>query len=158
MKRIFNLCFFIGLLAFTVTGCNNGTANSEQKVVEPPTEKKTTDPANADFLQGKTYYSQYCMVCHQQDGKGVPGLNPPLVRTEWVLGDKERLIGVVLNGLNEEIEINGESFNNAMGSFASLSDKEIALTLSFVRQSFGNDATLITEKEVADVRKSLNLK
>lgn len=90
-----------------------------------------------------------------QDGMGVPGMNPPLVKTEWVLGDKERLIGVVLNGLSGDVEINGELYSNTMGSFAMLKDKQIALLLSYVRQSFGNDADAISEKEVANVRASI---
>lgn len=144
------------LLMVAMTGCNSGKADKKQPEERPVT--KSPDPKTAGFLEGKKYYTQYCMVCHQQDGRGVPGLNPPLVRTEWVLGEKERLIKVVLNGLSGEIEIDGETYSNAMGSFASLSDREIALTLSFVRQSFGNDADVVTEHQVAEVRKALDLK
>jgi cytochrome c len=43
-------------------------------------------------------YENYCLACHQEDGSGVPNLNPPLIQNEWVLGDSARLIKVVLNG------------------------------------------------------------
>ena len=61
----------------------------------------------ASKTRGKIVFTTYCMPCHQADGNGVPNLNPPLVKTSYVLGDKTKLIGIVLNGLNQEIEING---------------------------------------------------
>lgn len=46
-------------------------------------------------------YKQYCAACHQKDGKRV-GLRFPLqVKSDWVSRDKERLIEVVLSGLEE---------------------------------------------------------
>ena len=82
----------------------------------------------------------------------MPHLNPPLVGTDWVLGDKRRLIGVVLNGLNEEIEVDGEYYQNVMASFAHLSDEELAAVLTYIRNSWGNSAAPITAEEVANER------
>ena len=82
-------------------------------------------------------------------------MNPPLAGTEYVLGEKERLIKVVLQGLNEPIEIKGEIYQNVMASHAFLSDQQIADVLTFVRQSFGNDAPAINADEVKEVRASI---
>lgn len=79
-------------------------------------------------------------------------MNPPLRGTDWVTGDKSRLINVLLNGLNEELEINGETYENAMPAHDFLTDKQIAAVLSYVRSNFGNDATAITAEEVAALR------
>ncbi|WNJ19220.1 cytochrome c [Pontibacter sp. G13] len=105
----------------------------------------TSTPDNSN---GAVVYRQYCMQCHQADGAGVANLNPPLIQTEWVLGDKSRLIGVVLNGLSDPIEINGETFRNVMASHAFLSDQDIADVLTYVRSSFGNEASAVTPEEV----------
>ncbi len=59
-----------------------------------------TKPATA--TTGKQLYAQYCLTCHQQDGYGVPNLNPPLVKASYVLGDKKKLIGWVLQGSGKE--------------------------------------------------------
>ena len=111
-----------------------------------------TDTASASTDLGKEVYNSYCLTCHQANGTGVPGMNPPLRGTDWVTGDKSRLINVLLNGLNEELEINGETYENAMPAHDFLTDKQIAAVLSYVRSNFGNDATAITAEEVAALR------
>ena len=114
------------------------------------------DEIDMSHLAGKAVYDSYCLPCHMSNGKGAPGMNPPLVGTEWVLGNKERLIKVILQGLNEPVEIQGEIYQNVMASHAFLSDQQIADVLSFVRQSFGNNASEITADEVAEVRSNIN--
>lgn len=119
------------------------------------TESENTDPTTARLMTiGERVYARNCLSCHQKSGGGVPNLNPPLVDTEWVLGDEARLIEVILNGLNEEIEVNGEVYHNAMASFAQLSDQEIAAVLTYIRNSWGNDAPAISAEKVAAVRAS----
>src|SRR5215210_6545612 len=68
----------------------------------------------AAMERGKKIYETYCLACHQADGSGVPGLNPPLIKTKWVLGDKKQMITILLKGMEEEIEVNGESYSNVM--------------------------------------------
>ena len=101
---------------------------------------------------GKMIYTKYCLTCHQEDGSGVPSLNPPLMKSDWVSGDKNRLINIVLKGLQDKIEVNGESYEAVMPANDYLSDKEIADVLTYVRNSFGNKATAITSAEVKAVR------
>lgn len=101
---------------------------------------------------GQQIYEQYCLSCHQADGSGVPNLNPPLKQTEWVTGDKTRLINVILKGLQEPIEINGETFDNVMPAHDFLSDKEISDVLTFIRSSFGNKAEAVSAEDVKKVR------
>lgn len=105
------------------------------------------------ILRGKIIYQQNCLSCHQEDGSGVRKLNPPLIKTSYVLGDSKKLSSIVLNGFNEEIEIDGEYYSNPMPSFSTvLKDNEIADVLTFIRNNFGNKASLITAKTVASVR------
>ena len=103
--------------------------------------------------KGQKVYETVCAVCHQPDGGGVPGLNPPLIGTDWVLGSKSRLIGVVLKGLQEKIEINGDSYDNIMPANDYLTDQQIADVLTFVRNSFCNKASVVKAEEVAVLRK-----
>lgn len=105
--------------------------------------------------RGKKIYDTYCLACHQADGSGVSGLNPPLNKTKWVMGDKKQLITILLKGMDEPIEVNGEEYNNVMASHAFLKDQEIADVLTYVRNSFGNKASAVTSTEVKGVRGSL---
>ena len=96
---------------------------------------------------GKIIYETYCLACHQEDGSGVPGMNPPLSKTDWVLGDSTRLIGVILKGL-KDAEINGDTYSNEMASHDFLTDKQISEVLTYVRKNFGNNAGAISVEDV----------
>jgi mono/diheme cytochrome c family protein len=106
----------------------------------------------ASIERGKKVYTSYCLACHQADGTGVPRMNPPLIQTPYVKGDKKRLINVILKGLNEEVEINGEFYDNPMPPQPQLTDMQIADVLTYVRNSFGNKGTAVTAAEVKTMR------
>jgi len=113
----------------------------------------------AAIARGKKVYegTGTCLACHQPDGSGVPNMNPPLIKTKWVLGDKKALAKIVLKGLQGgEIEIDGDKFHNPMPPMEStLTDQEIADVLTFVRNSFGNKASMVTVAEVKAMRAKL---
>ena len=104
------------------------------------------------MARGKIVYTNICLACHMADGNGVPTMNPPIVQTEYVLGDKTRLIKIVLNGFKEDVQINGQTFSNNMTPHKDLSDRQIADVLTFVRKSFGNKASSVSALEVKKVR------
>jgi len=106
-----------------------------------------------DAVPGAETYAVYCRACHQQDGKGDGSRYPTLENSEWVNGDKSKLLGIVMNGLNEPIDVAGKSYHNIMPQHSFLKDKEIADVLSFVRTHFANRSPAITEREVAAFRK-----
>jgi mono/diheme cytochrome c family protein len=112
----------------------------------------TVSDTKASIQRGKKVYDQYCLACHQADGGGVPRLNPPLQKTDYVVGDKKRLINIILKGLNDPIEIKGEEYVNPMASHAHLSDQQIADVLTYIRNNFGNKATAISPTEVKALR------
>lgn len=109
-------------------------------------------PAEAAADPGKEIYFKYCLACHQTDGSGVPGMYPPVINTDWVQGDKTRLIGLLLNGQKGIIEVNGKTFKGEMPSHQYLSDEQIAQVLTFIRSNFGNNADAVTGGEVSLVR------
>jgi mono/diheme cytochrome c family protein len=111
----------------------------------------------AAIARGKTVYENACLACHQQDGSGVQNMNPPLAKTKWVLGDKKALTKIVLKGLQGgEIEIDGDKFHNPMPPQETvLNDQEIADVLTYVRNSFGNKASMVTMAEVKALRAKL---
>lgn len=124
-----------------------------QMTVWAQSKKAVTGKAFPD--RGKIVYETYCLACHQADGSGVPNLNPPLIKTEWTTGDKKKLITVILKGMDEEIEVDGESYHNVMPPLTHLSDQEIADVLTYVRSNFSNNASAVTVNEVKAVRNKL---
>ncbi len=119
--------------------------------MEMPDFQKGIDKAT--MQRGKEAYETYCLVCHQADAGGVPGLNPPLSKVKWVNGDKKTLINIVLKGMDQEIEINGQVYNNVMPGSPHMSDQEISDVLTYIRNSFGNKASAVTVAEVKAQRK-----
>jgi glucose/arabinose dehydrogenase/cytochrome c5 len=128
-----------------VTQSVNTTAVTARS--EVPAAMKTSYDA------GAIIYAKNCAVCHQNDGGGVQNLNAPLIKTDFVLGDKNKLIKVLLKGMSG-VEVNGEKYSNVMPSQSFLSDKQTADVLTYVRNSFGNKASAVTAAEVAALRKA----
>lgn len=100
-----------------------------------------------------------CFTCHQPNGQGIAGQFPPLADSDWVLGDKERLIKISIYGLMGEIEVNGVKYNNVMVPPGippgSLTDNQIADVLTYIRNDWGNSASSVSAEEVATVRESI---
>ena len=109
-------------------------------------------PDKLAMARGKKLYTTYCLTCHQADGGGVPGLNPPLEKTSYVLGRKTALIQIVLKGMDQKADIDGESYSNTMPPHKFLTNQQIADVLTFVRNSFNNKAAAITAADVRYVR------
>lgn len=104
---------------------------------------------------GEEIYNTRCMSCHQQNGKGVPGTFPPLTDTEWVNGDKGRLIRLLLNGITGKIEVKGTTYTGAMPPWGGALDNEgIAQIATYIRSNFGNDSSPVTVEEVEKVREA----
>jgi mono/diheme cytochrome c family protein len=104
--------------------------------------------------RGELIYTQTCLPCHQADGSGVSGLNPPLKNSTYVAGEQTKLIGIVVNGVSDGVQINGDAYTNPMPPFGNtLNDDEIADVLTYIRNSFGNKAEKISADQVKAQRK-----
>ena len=149
MKKGIIICT---LLLVTIYLLAQAKSSKKKTVVAKPASTTQAGGSKASIDRGKKVYDTYCLACHQADGSGVPGLNPPLIKTKWVLGDKKTLINVLLKGMSEPIEVDGDEYNNVMASHAFLKDQEIADVLTYVRNSFGNKASVVTAAEVKVTR------
>lgn len=141
-KNIVVSFLFVPILLFLMGMKNNSLKENFQS--QPGIQKS--------IVAGKRVFVKYCITCHQADGGGVPNMTPPLIQTSFVLGDKGKLIDIVLNGL-KNVDIDDETYNNPMPALGSvLKDQEIADVLTYVRNSFGNKASAVTAGEVKVVR------
>jgi putative membrane-bound dehydrogenase-like protein len=118
--------------------------------VVPKDKKFKADPAVHE--RGLAVYSLTCVACHGPEGKGVPGAFPPLDGSEWVPGDVTVPIRIVINGLQGPVKVAGQDFNNIMPPHIDLDDQKIADVLTYVRQSWSNDAEAVTPAQVKAVR------
>ncbi|MFT4030865.1 MAG: c-type cytochrome [Siphonobacter sp.] len=116
------------------------------------------------YPKGAELFNTICQTCHGKDGNGVSSLAPPLNRSEWVTGNKNHLISIVLYGLTGPVTVNKHLYQApeitadmpGIGYDASLSNEAIAQLLNFIRKSWQNNGDTIQASEIATVRKRLS--
>lgn len=135
---------------------------AKMKERENRTYVKNPDPIKDNLDNGKAkyggeeLYKRYCRSCHNMKGLGDGNRFPPLVNSEWVNGDKKRLISVLLKGLQGPIKVDGKQYNNVMPAYDFLEDDELSSVLSYVKRRYGNNPTdTITPQLVSKTRKQL---
>jgi nitrite reductase (NO-forming) len=101
---------------------------------------------------GEALFAGTCSVCHQANGAGLPGVFPPLAKSDWLAADPKRSIGVLLHGLSGKVTVNGQDYNSVMPPMNQLNDDEVANILTYVVNAWGNPGGRITTEEVRKVR------
>jgi mono/diheme cytochrome c family protein len=117
-----------------------------------------------EYPRGEGIFKSVCQTCHGADGNGVTALAPPLNGSNWVQGDKNKLIPIVLYGLTGPIRIAGKLYKSpeingdmpGIGSNKDFSDEDIAEVLSFIRASWNNKAGRINTADIGPIRKKYN--
>ncbi|MEX2213223.1 MAG: PVC-type heme-binding CxxCH protein [Phycisphaeraceae bacterium] len=133
----------------------NQTIVQEHKV-EVPAHLKTD--AKELFVRGAEIYRRegYCATCHQPDGLGLESAHfPPLTDGQWVNQNDDRLIKIILHGVQGPIEVKGKKYPGLVPMTAFdklLTDVEVAAVITYIRNSFGNKAAMVTPDQVKRVR------
>lgn len=111
------------------------------------------------YGRGKALYNGEagCFGCHGADGSGNP-IIPPLNKSEWVTGSKDRLTAILLKGLTGPVTVNGKTFNSPMpmpglGENHDISDQNLADIATYIRNSWNNKAKPLSANDIKNVRK-----
>ncbi|WP_395055344.1 cytochrome c [Polaromonas sp.] len=126
------------------------------KELAPPASPapQAAAPAPASVLkQGAKLYEQHCAQCHDERGRGVPQAYPALAGNRTVtMPQTANLVQIVLNG-GYAPATDGNPRPFGMPPFVLvLSDSEVAAVLTYIRQSWGNQAGVVTPLEVNRMR------
>jgi glucose/arabinose dehydrogenase/cytochrome c553 len=119
---------------------------------------KTPDPKldnlqTGDALEGSILYNTYCARCHSRNGMGDNSRFPPLVESPVVMGDKNLLISIVLNGLQGSLKVGDKTFSGIMPAHKNiLDDHAIASITTYVRRRFGKRGSGVKTTEVKALR------
>ena len=118
-----------------------------------------TEQVQAWFRQGATIYEKHCQDCHGASGQGAPGVYPPLANNRSItMTPPINAIRSVLNG-GYPPATRGNPRPYGMPPFAqTLHDGEVALVLSYIRNAWGNHASLVTTAQVDKSREGITLK
>ena len=112
-----------------------------------------TSAPNNSIQDGKKVYDTYCISCHMENGMGVKGAFPSLVKT-GNLSDKNRLVKIILQGMRGPLKVNGISFDGEMAGIE-MTDKEVADVINYIRNSWGNKAPLVQVAEIPAAKKAV---
>jgi mono/diheme cytochrome c family protein len=124
---------------------------------QPGHPSHSTQQVSQDVLSaGKAIYEESCAACHQGNGKGVPGLFPPLAgNANLQSNDPTTLIRILLQGA-QTVRTAAKPTFAAMPAYRwKLGDKEAAAVLSYVRNQWGNSAPAVTDGQVHSVWQGL---
>lgn len=157
-----NLLFiFSGLIFFGGTYLGRFSGHFHPKVFneygQPPKAGAAASVAVDPLVLGRNVYAQVCAACHQPTGQGLPPAFPPLAGSEWVAGSEERVIRIVLHGLQGPIKVKGVEYNGAMpaagpGSGFNLSPERVAAVLTYVRKEWGGIDAPVSVAKVTEIR------
>ncbi|MCM8526271.1 MAG: discoidin domain-containing protein, partial [Lentisphaeraceae bacterium] len=120
--------------------------------------REKADEAKRKILDaGETHYKALCQSCHAEDGMGTLSgqvkLGAPLVGSPRVNGDIKRLTALALKGLQGPVQ--GVNYG-IMLPLENNSDKYISEVLSYIRTSWGNKSSMVTEQQVKETRGKLS--
>ena len=101
---------------------------------------------------GEVLFKGTCSACHQDSGKGIEGVFPPLAGSDYLLKNPQRGIEVALNGLTGPVTVNGKAYDSVMPPMSQLNDDEVANILTFTLNSWGNKGGTVTAEQVKAVR------
>ncbi len=156
----------VGLaVVFALSACSKGSQTSSTSTTTTETsaapEASSTVAATAggemaagNAGDGAKIYQTNCSSCHQATGQGVPGTFPPLAGNPVVQGDAKTVIHIIKYGLNGKVAVHGATYNGMMPAWGTqLSNADIASVATYVRSSWGNKASAISEAQVKAVSK-----
>jgi glucose/arabinose dehydrogenase/mono/diheme cytochrome c family protein len=147
------------LQALASTSLNVG--NEPDFIKKLKTEIAGKSPYSRELIsKGAVTFRQLCSTCHGIDGKGVKNkeqkmLAPPLYGSKRVgSDDRDVIIRILLHGLSGPVD--GKVYPDVMPSMEANDDEWIASVLSYVRYSFGDDASTVRDDHVKAVRDKTN--
>ncbi len=128
----------------------------DPKVVEASSNSLDAD-AMKQFADGRQKFLTSCASCHGANGKGANRMGPPLVNSDWVLGNEKRLTLILLHGLEGPIEVDGKKYDApeilpVMPAHSTMDDASIAAILTYIRNEWGNQATPVSRRTVGGMR------
>ncbi|MFK7912010.1 MAG: cytochrome c, partial [Akkermansiaceae bacterium] len=129
------------------------TPKTTAAAYKPPGNKAHRE----SYQRGEKFYLTNCMACHGADGNGLENLGPPLVKSEWVTGSKEKLAAILLHGMVGPITVNGKKYTPAaampgLKDAPEITDAHLADVATFVRHAWNNRKNAVDAATILKVR------
>jgi glucose/arabinose dehydrogenase/mono/diheme cytochrome c family protein len=100
---------------------------------------------------GSDLYRIQCSACHGPEGKGIPGVFPPLAGADFLRTHREQALRAPMEGLQGSHTVNGQTYHGQMPAVA-LKDAQMVELFNFIFSAWGNSLPKTDLKEIAEVR------
>jgi cytochrome c553 len=100
---------------------------------------------------GSDLYRIQCSACHGPEGKGIPGVFPPLAGADFLRTHREQALRAPMEGLQGSHTVNGQTYQGQMPAVA-LKDAQMVELFNFIFSAWGTSLPKTDLKEIADVR------
>lgn len=93
---------------------------------------------------GEAIFQRTCATCHMPTGEGIPGVFPPLKRSDFFKSaDPVFLVKLLQNGFTGELKVNGSAYVSTMPP-QDLNDEQISAVLNYVSTKFVGGKNFLT--------------
>ena len=117
-------------------------------------EPAVTPPPQAEMAAGAAVYARACIACHEADGSGAPRIYPPLPgNANLQSDDPSSTLRIILDGAQTVTTPRAPNTGSMPAYARELSDQQIADVANYIRNSWGNAASLVTPAQVAKARR-----
>jgi mono/diheme cytochrome c family protein len=117
-------------------------------------EPEVIAPTEAEMAAGRAIYDHACVSCHELDGSGAPRIYPPLPGNALLQSaDPSSTLRVILDGAQSITTQRAPNAGSMPGYATQLSDQQLAEVTNYIRNAWGNSASLVTADQVAKARK-----
>lgn len=155
MKKIKTLLIIAAIgVSVIVTSCGGGGNQPAATQDQPATEKvqpaAPVDETAAMMARGEELYKTKCFACHQANGAGLPNAFPSLIGSDFLLNQTKLAVAQALNGSVAVPASRTVKYPAPMPPQVD-NKKDAVAVINYVIKNFGNNGTLITEADVADI-------
>jgi nitrite reductase (NO-forming)/hydroxylamine reductase len=159
LLRKLSAILIVPLLGLSLGACSQKADDSAGSTTADDTAVHTAEVSAAGagelMAKGEAVYLANCAACHQPTGVGLAGAFPPLAGSDFLQGDRKKVMAAALFGLDGPITVNGVEYNGVMPSLGHLRDEDLAAALTYVFGSWGNGGAAVSVAEVAALRAEL---
>jgi len=127
----------------SATGKTAVSRNALLTVVSSITPPPAPGSRQALIDTGMVLVQGNCTGCHGSELRGNAGSIPPLANSDFFMADRRRVAGILINGREDSIFVNGQWYQGTMPSFNFFTDYEIAGILTYIRAVL-NDSTVVS--------------
>jgi nitrite reductase (NO-forming) len=152
-KPFFIYIYLVLFTSLLILSCGPNTSAEGDETTDNALGQLNVEAVTPDLGAGSQIYKTKCMVCHQENGAGIPGIFPPLANSNFLLKEKMLPLHHIMHGSIDSANIGNSPNTKKRMPKIELSDEEIKDVMNYILNSWGNKGGAVSLDDVAAARK-----